>query len=137
MSPELIDIGPAVWLASKRQAEWDRSMASIVAWSGALFADLELRWDPGAGESWIVLVSEGGRIVGMVNVKIPLVLSAGPGHAWPYPLVVVDLPGAWGDATLEVLDPSPELAALLDGLDELLKAEPDGFSAQDLWYFTV
>ncbi len=137
MNDERVDIGPVVWLANTRKSEWDRAMASVVAWTSALFADLQVRWDPGAGESWIVLASEDGGIVGMVHVKIPLVVSAGPIHPWPYPLVVVELPGGWEDTTLEVLDPSPEVVALLDGLEELLKAEVGGFSAQDLWYFTV
>jgi len=137
MDRDRIDIGAAVWSAGKRQSEWNRSVASVVAWTAALFADLQVRWDPGVGEGWIVLASEDGSVVGMINVKIPLALFADSRHSWPYPLVVVDLPGGWRDATLEVLDPLPELVSLLDGLDELLKAEIAGFSAQDLWYFTV
>ncbi|MFL6074710.1 MAG: hypothetical protein ACJ73S_15045 [Mycobacteriales bacterium] len=106
------------------------------ALAGSAAATVAVDWDEAAGEAWGRLVLE-GDVVALVSAKLPLMFVAGK---------VGSLLGSMeGLVTVEVpaLD-APVLQAGLDVLSGLFGSgerfhllDPEGFSANDLWYATV
>ncbi|MCP3994756.1 MAG: hypothetical protein GY722_06800 [bacterium] len=108
-----------------------------MTWTKAEAVGLDLKWDPGAGERWILL-SIGDEVVAMVNSVIPFaVVSRQLPGGLPYPLRTVTLLGGWHEPGLAFRDRESEAIPLFQGLETLLEEESGPFSAHDLWFFTL
>jgi hypothetical protein len=128
-----VDITALVGRASERRGAWSISVASVVAWVFATAHGLEVDFDGDAGEGWVRLIRE-GRPVAYLNVHVPLLLSAGTTGTWPYPIVAVVLE----DLDTQALRCVPQLLSDAFGSDRLQEhLDPEGFTAEELWYGTV
>lgn len=134
---EAVDISAPIWWAFEARSSWSRELASVVTWAKAEAVGLDLRWDPGAGERWIVL-SNGDEVVAMVNTVIPFaVVSEQLPGVLPYPLHTVTLSAGWHDPGLAFRDRKSEAIPRIQGLETLLEEKSSAFSAHDLWFFTL
>jgi hypothetical protein len=128
----LIDFAKALAVNPPR-TDWTGETALAVAKSLIGGTSHRLDWDEEAGEEWISLLGETGR-VGIIAASRPLaVLTEGEDslvtRATEHPFGVVLVP-SFGDPVL-VCDEAELRAAFGTGLDVM------PFSATDLWFGTI
>ena len=128
-----IDVTAQVGRAWERRDDWSVSMASVVAWVFASVHGLTVDFDGDAGETWVRLIG-GGRPVAYLNVRVPLLLSAGTTEAWPYPVVAI----AVEDLDTATIRCAPDLLSDVFGSQRVQgRLDPEAFTAEGLWYATV
>lgn len=132
----MMSIDESLQRAASTAATWSSTAAWQIASSLALSFETEVEWDEGAGEEWLRVLA-GSRLVALVSIKLPFVfIKRSVNELTGSSQNVVFVAVADFD-DVELSCSSAVLAEVFGGTKRLGVLDPDGFSANDLWYATV
>jgi hypothetical protein len=132
----MISIDESLRRAASAAATWSSAAAREVAATLARSPGAKVDWDEGAGEEWL-RVFDGPSLVALISVALPFVFIQRDDNGSERlngDLAVVavdDFDEVQLSCSLEVLE------GAFGASDRLGSLNPEGFSANDLWYSTI